>query len=145
MTSGMKGTNVDGTTTPSSSPSSSTTSKQYDYDETDVETRTQLTIELNTDMTAAQRFPIWILLTVSSIICVIALDSRKNLFHVDSSGEKWVLAVGSISFVLSLLAVFMYLCCRMIFVSNIPEAVMVRFIFFKYLDGFCVCFVYIFI
>jgi hypothetical protein len=87
---------------------------------------TQITIQLNTDMTAAQRFPAWIMLCVSSIICVIALQSRRGLFDVDGPGEAWILSVGAISFLLSLAAIVMYLCFRPIFVSNIPEAVMVR-------------------
>jgi hypothetical protein len=88
---------------------------------------TQITIQVNTDMTTnAQRFPTWILLCVSSIICVIALQSRRGLLQVDGPGEAWVLSVGSISFLLSFIAIIMYLCCRTIFVSNIPEAVMVR-------------------
>jgi hypothetical protein len=87
---------------------------------------TQITLQLNTDMTAAQRFPVWILLCVSSIICVIALQSRRGLLDVDGAGDVWIVSVGAISFLLSLSAVIMYLCFRTIFVSNIPEAVMVR-------------------
>lgn len=86
---------------------------------------TQITIQLNTDMTAAQRFPTWIVLCVSSIICVLALHSRRGLLDVDGPGEAWILSVGAISFLLSLSAIVMYLCFRNIFVSNIPEAVMV--------------------
>ena len=93
---------------------------------------TQITINLNTDMTAAQRFPAWILLCVSSIVCVIALQSRRGFFDVDDAGEAWILSVGSISFLLSLAAIVMYLCFRTVFVSNIPEAVMVR-------ERDCVC------
>ena len=88
---------------------------------------TQITIQLNTDMTAAQRFPTWILLCVSSIICVLALHSRRGLLDVDDGpSEAWILSVGAISFLLSLAAIVMYLCFRTVFVSNIPEAVMVR-------------------
>ena len=87
---------------------------------------TQITIQLNTDMTAAQRFPTWILLCVSSIICVLALHSRRGLLDVDDGpSEAWILSVGAISFLLSLAAIVMYLCFRTVFVSNIPEAVMV--------------------
>ena len=77
-------------------------------------------------MTAAQRFPAWIVLCVSSIICVLALHSRRGLLDVDGPGEAWILSVGAISFLLSLSAIVMYLCFRTVFVSNIPEAVMVR-------------------
>lgn len=88
---------------------------------------TQITLQVNTDMTAAQRFPTWILLCVSSIICVIALNSRRGLLDTDSPGEEaWIFSVSVISFILSLSAIVMYLCFRTIFVSNIPEAVMVR-------------------
>ena len=88
------------------------------------------TIQLNTDMTAAQRFPTWIVLCVSSIICVLALHSRRGLLGVDGAGEAWILSVGAISFLLSLSAIVMYLCFRNVFVSNIPEAVMVRYCYF---------------
>jgi hypothetical protein len=98
---------------------------------------TQITINLNTDMTAAQRFPAWILLCVSSIVCVIALQSRRGFFDVDDAGEAWILSVGSISFLLSLAAIVMYLCFRTVFVSNIPEAVMVRECVCVFGLGFC--------
>ena len=100
---------------------------------------TQITINLNTDMTAAQRFPAWILLCVSSIVCVIALQSRRGFFDVDDAGEAWILSVGSISFLLSLAAIVMYLCFRTVFVSNIPEAVMVRECVCVCLFDVCVC------
>ena len=95
---------------------------------TSTTTTTQITLQVNTDMTAAQRFPTWILLCVSSMICVIALQSRRGLLNVDDGGsEAWILSVSAISFILSFAAVVMYLCFRTVFVSNIPEAVMVRF------------------
>jgi hypothetical protein len=109
----------DGMTSPSSSSSSSST---------------QITIQLNTDMTAAQRFPTWILLCVSSIICVLALHSRRGILDADGSlgNEAWILSVGAISFLLSLSAIVMYLCFRSVFVGNIFEAIMVRSLYMSF-------------
>ena len=104
---------------------SGTNGTNYEENATASDGTTTLTVQLNTDMTAAQRFPAWLLLTVTSAICVIALQSRRGIFDVDGPGEAWVLSVGIISFFFSLASVIMYLCFRGVFVGAIPEAVMV--------------------
>jgi hypothetical protein len=124
LSGGDRGTN--GTNVEDNLPSSP---QQYPHeDHSGDNSTTTISVQLNTDMTAAQRFPAWLMLMVSSIICIIALQSRRGLFDVDGPGEAWVLSVGCISFVFSLAAVVMYLCFRTVFVGNIPEAVMVRVI-----------------
>lgn len=105
---------------------SGTNGTNYEDNNSGSDGTTTLTVQLHTDMSAAQRFPAWLLLTVSSVICVIALQSRRGIFDVDGPGEAWVLSVGIISFFFSLAAVIMYLCFRAVFVGAIPEAVMVR-------------------
>jgi hypothetical protein len=98
---------------------SGTNGTNYEENASNSDGTTTLTVQLNTDMSAAHRFPAWLLLTVSSVICIIALQSRRGIFDVDGPGEAWVLSVGIISFFFSLVAVVMYLCFRMVFVGAI--------------------------
>ena len=80
-----------------------------------------VTLEINTDYSEAARFPAWVALTVFSIVCLAALESRKGLFSADSAGEKWALAVFLMSMIFSFLAVVAYLMMRAIFVGQLPE------------------------
>lgn len=86
---------------------------------------TTITLRLNTDMAAAQRFPVWMSLAVFSAVCVTALQSRRGILAVDGPGEAWILSVFCISFVVSLAVVFLYLLYRAPFVGQIPEVVVV--------------------
>lgn len=85
-----------------------------------------VTLQLNTDTSSAERFSVWMGLTVFSMICLIALQSRRGLFDADTAGEVWVVAVFVLSFLLSLSAVVAYLLVRSIFVGHVPEIALVR-------------------
>jgi len=83
-----------------------------------------MTVELNTDYSNAQRFPMWMALCVFSVICLAALESRKGIFNADTSGEKWVTAVAIMSMLLAFIAVIFYLVMRVVFVGQLPEVIL---------------------
>ena len=82
---------------------------------------TTVTLEINTDVSNAARFPAWMALTVFSIVCLAALQSRAGLFSADAAGEKWALAVCLMSMIFSFMAVVAYLVARGLFVGQLPE------------------------
>ena len=82
----------------------------------------ELSVEVNTDVSHAHRFPAWMALAVFSAVCLAALTSTTSSSGRDSA-ETWSLAVLCISLILSTLAVLAYLLMRAPFVSQLPEFV----------------------
>jgi hypothetical protein len=81
-------------------------------------------IELNTDYQSAERFPAWIALFTFSTVCLAAAAAQET--YRRTSADKWALSVTSISMVLSLVSVGLYLMARSLWVGTKFEGGMVR-------------------
>jgi hypothetical protein len=88
---------------------------------------TTVQFNLNTDL-SAERFPAWIALMTFSIICLTAETSRRDADKGldNTSKNNWVLAVLSISLILSVVSVVAYLVARMYYVNQQAEMGVVR-------------------
>jgi hypothetical protein len=83
-----------------------------------------LELDLNMDM-SAQRFPVWMALSVFSAVCLAAVTTTVDKDE-RGTADRWVLSVTCISMILSFVGVAMYLFSRGLFVGQAPEAGMVR-------------------
>ena len=82
-----------------------------------------LHVKTSSSLTADQRYPAWMCLTMFSAICVATQQSRRGMFDAD---EARVLSLFVTSFILSIIAIGMYLRCSASFVGQVPEILMVR-------------------
>jgi hypothetical protein len=66
------------------------------------------------------RLPAWVFMMICSIVLLAAMSSRG----VTTGAEKWVIALGSLSLILSLFAIVAYLVpdLRICFLGELPEA-----------------------
>lgn len=77
-----------------------------------------MTVDVNTDIHQAYRFPAWVALFVFSAVCLAAITSTTE----DRTGrEKWVVAVSCISMILAFCASLSYLFVRPKFVGKSIE------------------------
>jgi uncharacterized membrane protein YGL010W len=71
----------------------------------------------------AVRFPAWTALAVLSIVSWFSVLGRNH--QIDSS-EKWALAVTTLSWIFGVIGWLCYLYGRGVFMSQLPEVVLVR-------------------
>ena len=84
---------------------------------------TTVTLEINTDVSNAARFPAWMALAVFSAVCVAALNARRKIFDAE---DTWPFVVACLSLIMGFGGVVCYHMFRPVFVGQLPEIIVVR-------------------